>query len=270
MRIAIVGSGISGLLCGHLLHGDHEVTIFEAEDYAGGHTHTVEVESGGRVHAVDTGFIVYNDRTYPNFSALLARLGVRTRPTTMSFSVRCDRTGLEYNGSSLRQIFVQRRNLVRPSFLRMLRDILRFNRDAPRILDTPLASRPLEDLLREGGYSREFAERYLVPMGSAIWSMPPRRILGFPAGFFVRFFANHGLLSRTDRPQWRVVDGGSRAYVERLLAPMRDRVRLQTPVRRIRRVEGAVEVEPGGRYDHVILACHSDQALRLLADATPA
>ena len=270
MRIAIVGSGISGLVCAHLLHGAHDVTLFEAGEHAGGHTHTVDIELHGRVHAVDTGFIVFNDRTYPNFTRLLARLEVARQPTTMSFSVRCDRTGLEYNGSTLNQLFIQRRNVVRPSFLRMIGDILRFNREAPRTLGTPAAGRPLRELLAAGGYSKGFVEHYLVPMGSAIWSMPPARLLDFPAGFFVRFFSNHGLLSVSDRPQWFVIEGGSRSYVERLLAPLRDRVRLRTPVMAVKRTAGGVELEPGGRFDHVILACHSDQALRLLADPTPA
>jgi predicted NAD/FAD-binding protein len=270
VRVAIVGSGISGLVCAHLLHRRHDVTLFEAGDRPGGHTHTVEVRLSGRVHAVDTGFIVFNDRTYPNFSRLLRQLGVPVRPTTMSFGVRSDRTGLEYSGTGLGGLFAQRRNALRPRFLAMVRDILRFNREALRALGTPLADRPLRDLLGERGYSRGFVEDYLVPMGSAIWSMPPARLLDFPAGFFVRFFSNHGLLSLADRPRWSVIEGGSRTYVERLLAPLGDRVRLRTPVRNVRRTERDVELDPGGRFDHVVLACHSDQALALLADPTPA
>ena len=266
MRVAVVGSGVSGLVAAHLLHPAHEVTVFEAGPWIGGHVHTVEVDGV----AVDTGFIVFNDLTYPNFRALLDRLGVETQPSTMSFSVRCDRTGLEWNGADLNRLFVQRRNLFRPSFHRMIRDVLRFNREAPGVLANGEADLELGAYVERHGYSRPFLDHYLVPMGSAIWSMPPARLLRFPAGFFVRFFANHGMLSVDDRPTWRVVRGGSRAYVERLVAPFRDRIRTETPVRRVRRFEDRVELEPGGAFDHVVFACHSDQALRVLADPSPA
>jgi predicted NAD/FAD-binding protein len=190
----------------------------------------------------------------------------------MSFSVRCERTGLEYNGSTLNGLFAQRRNLVRPAFLRMIAEILRFNREAPRVLPEP-SSFTLGDYLRENRYSSGFIEHYLIPMGAAIWSTDPERMLGFPARFFVRFFHNHGMLSVNDRPQWRVVPGGSREYVRRLTAPFADRIRVRTPVRGVRRLPGAVELQLDqgrARYDALFLACHSDQALALLRDPSPA
>ena len=272
MKIAIIGTGISGLTAAWQLHREHDLMVFEANDYIGGHTHTVDVEVGGRSHAVDTGFIVFNDWTYPNFIDLLEQLGVASQPTLMSFSVRCERTGLEYNGENLNTLFAQRRNLFRPSFHRMIRDILRFNREALALLDDH-RDLSLEAWLREGNYSREFSEHYILPMAAAIWSAEPGLMGAMPAQFFVRFFKNHGLLSVNDRPQWRVIRGGSRAYVEPLIAPFRDRIRLNCPVEWVRRHPTHVQVKPWGgpveRFDEVIIATHSDQALRLLADPTP-
>jgi predicted NAD/FAD-binding protein len=273
MRIAVIGTGISGLLSARLLHERHEVTLFEAAGYAGGHTNTVRVERGGRRHAVDTGFIVYNERTYPNFVRLLSILGVESQPTAMSFSVHCERTGLEYGTASLGALLARRSNLVRPAFHRMIRDVLRFQREAPSVLDD--ASDPsLGEYLRRGRYSDAFVSHYAVPMGAAIWSTSPTSFLDFPARTFVRFFLNHGLLSLRDQPQWRVVTGGSSRYVERLLAPLRGRLRLGSRVRRIRRKHAVVEIETDGRapetFDQVVLATHSDQALQLLADASSA
>ncbi len=269
MKIAIIGTGISGLTAAWRLCRTHDLTLFEANDYVGGHTHTVEVEAGGQRHAVDTGFIVFNDWTYPNFIALLEQLGVASQPTTMSFSVRCERTGLEYNGESLNTLFAQRRNLFRPSFHRMIRDILRFNREAPALLDSH-RDLSLDAWLREGHYSQEFTDQYILPMAAAIWSAEPGIVGEMPARFFVRFFRNHGLLSVNDRPQWRVIRGGSRTYVEALTAPFRDRIRLNCPVEWVRRHPTHVQVKPWGgpveRFDEVIIATHSDQALRLLAD----
>jgi predicted NAD/FAD-binding protein len=274
MKIAIIGSGISGLVAAHHLRRDHEITVFEANDYVGGHTNTVEVRLAGRDYAVDTGFIVFNDRTYPEFERLLLELGVAWQPTEMSFSVKCERTGLEYNGSSLNRLFAQRRNLFRPSFYRMLRDVLRFNREAPELLDGVGAAETLGDYVASRGYSRGFVDHYLVPMGAAIWSTDPQRFLEFPARTFVRFFANHGLLTVNDRPQWRVVQGGSARYVERLTGSFRDRIRLRCPVARVRRAPDHVVVQSVGQpaelFDEVVFATHSDQALRLLADPTPA
>jgi predicted NAD/FAD-binding protein len=275
MRIAIVGSGVSGLVAAHLLHPHHEVTMFEARDRIGGHVNTVEVPSSdGSPLPVDTGFIVYNEHNYPVFSKLLDQLGVETQPSDMSFSVRCDRTGLEYNGSTIRQLFAQRRNLFRPSFHRMLRDILRFNREATSAILAGASDLTLGAYVAEAGYSSGLSEHYLLPMGSALWSVPRDQVLEMPAAFFVRFFENHGMLTVDDRPEWRVVRGGSERYVERLVEPFRDRVRTNTPVRRVERItsDGGSTVTgvtvDGESFDHVILACHSDQALSLLADPT--
>ncbi|MDH3310239.1 MAG: FAD-dependent oxidoreductase, partial [Gammaproteobacteria bacterium] len=236
-------------------------------------SHTHDVIVGDRAYAVDTGFIVFNDWTYPRFIELIDELGVASRPSHMSFSVRCEQTRLEYNGTSLDTLFAQRRNLLRPRFWRMLREILRFNREAPRLLDTPAAaSQTLGEYLAHGNFAREFIDYYIIPMGAAIWSADPQRLLDFPARFFVRFFHNHGMLSVSNRPTWRVIDGGSRRYVDKLTAPFRDRVRLNTPVEWVQRYPTHVMVKARGsepeRYDALFLACHSDQALRLLADAT--
>jgi predicted NAD/FAD-binding protein len=269
MRIAVVGSGVAGLVTARLLHPAHEVTVFEADTRVGGHVHTWDLVSGGRAWSVDSGFIVYNERNYPLFTRLLAELGVATQPSTMSFSVRSDRAGLEYNGASLRGLFAQPRNAVRPSYLRMLADVLRFNREAPQAMRTGAAGAALGEYLDGHRYSRAFREHYLLPMASAIWSMPQDRVLEMPTAFLVRFFANHGLLTVDGRPQWRVIQGGSRRYVEALVAPFRDRIRTATPVRRLARFPDRVEVN-GATFDRVVLACHSDQALALLADPTPA
>lgn len=272
MNIAIIGTGISGLTAAWQLHRKHRLTIFEANDYIGGHTNTVEAEFWGKTYAVDTGFIVYNDWTYPNFIQLLDQLGVASRPTLMSFSVRCERTGLEYNGQDLNTLFAQRFNLFRPSFHRMLRDILRFNREAPALLEGDCEV-SLNDYLRQQRYSREFIEQYIIPMAAAIWSAEPELMGEMPARFFVQFFKNHGLLSVNQRPQWRVIQGGSRNYVGPLTAPFRDRIRLNCPVEWIRRQPNHVQVKtrhgPVERFDEVVIATHSDQALRLLADPTP-
>ncbi len=274
MRVAIIGAGIAGNVAAHRLHRVHDVTVFEAASHAGGHSHTHDVELDGCRLAVDTGFIVYNERTYPRFSALLASLGVATQESSMSFSVRDEATGLEYNGTSLNALFAQRRNLLRPAFLGMVRDILRFNREAPALLDQPGGELPLGELLARGRYGSDFIEHYIVPMGAAIWSTDPGAMLGFPARFFIRFLHNHGMLTIGDRPVWRTVRGGSARYVERLTAPFRHRIRLETPVERVRRVPGGVIVKPRGHeaqhFDAVFLACHSDQALALLADPSEA
>ena len=270
MRIAIIGSGIAGNVAAHHLHREHEISLFEAGDHLGGHTHTHDIELGGRSYAVDTGFIVFNDWTYPNFIALLDELGVASQPSEMSFSVKCERSGLEYNGNNLNTLFAQRRNLLRPSFHRMLRDIMRFNREALELIEQDSDEPSLGAFLARQGYGQEMIERYLVPMGAAIWSANPVTMYAFPARFFLRFFRNHGLLSVNHRPTWRVIEGGSRSYVERLTAPFADRVRLRTPVLSVRRLPTHVEVrtESGGpeRFDALFLACHSDQALALLAD----
>lgn len=273
MKIAIVGSGIAGNVAAYHLCREHEVTVFEAESHAGGHTHTHEIEHEGRRVTVDTGFIVCNDRTYPNFLALLAELGVPLQPSDMSFSVQTA-DGLEYNGTTLNSLFAQRRNLLRPAFWRMIRDILRFNREAPALLQSPDDTLSLGDYLDANGYSREFVEHYILPMGAAIWSAGTGMLRQFPARYFVRFFHHHGMLTVDDRPQWRTVQGGSARYVEKLTAPFRERIRLNTPVESVRRSPAGVFVKPAGgeaeRFDRVFFACHSDQALRILSDARPA
>jgi predicted NAD/FAD-binding protein len=272
MKIAIVGSGIAGLTVAHHLHREHDITVFEAGAHIGGHVHTHDVVLQGRHYAVDSGFIVFNHHTYPHYTRLLAELGVETQPSDMSFSVSCARTGLEYNGTSLNSLFAQRENLVSPAFWGMLRDILRFNREAPGLLRGG-GEIALGDYLERNRYGALFRDYYILPMGAAIWSTDPERMLGFPAHFFVRFFMQHGLLSLNDRPQWRVIRGGSRAYVERLVAPFRDRIHLSSPVQSlVRRADGVEVILPDGKagFDAVFLACHSDEALRLLADPTPA
>lgn len=273
MNIAVIGAGISGLVAAYRLHPGHDVTVFEANDYPGGHTNTVEVDFDGERHAIDTGFIVFNDWTYPNFVGLLDELGVVSRPTTMSFSVHDDRTGLEYNGHSLSTLFAQRRNLLRPSFYRMLADIARFNREARRLVAERDDETTVEQFLSRHGYSQAFAEQYLFPMGAAIWSCPTGTFAQFPIRFIVDFYHSHGLLNVRRRPTWRTVEGGSRTYVQAMTRGFRDRIRLQTPVQSVRRVANQVEVQPRGgeveSFDHVIFACHSDQALRILdKDAT--
>lgn len=274
MKVAIVGAGIAGNVAASLLHGAHEVTVFEAASHVGGHSHTHDIEVAGRRVAVDTGFIVYNERTYPRFTALLSTLGVATQPSRMSFSVRDESAGLEYNGTSLNTLFAQRRNLLRPAFLGMLRDILRFHREAPRLLTQDSPELPLGDFLETGRYGEAFRRHYILPMGAAIWSTDPASMLDFPARFFIRFLDNHGMLTVDDRPLWRTVSGGSARYVERLTAGFRHRIRPGTPVESIRRLPAGVLVKPRGqdaqRYDAVFIACHSDQALRLLADPSAA
>ena len=271
MKIAIVGSGIAGLTCAYLLARRHDITVFEADARVGGHTHTVPVTVEGRDYAVDTGFIVFNDWTYPNFIRLLGQLGVAFKPTEMSFSVNDPDTGLEYNGNNLNSLFAQRSNLLSPGFWGMLRDILRFNKEARRDLAEQriAADTTLDDYLKAGGYGERFILHYIVPMGAAIWSMPMAEMLNFPLQFFVRFFENHGLLSISNRPQWQVIKGGSSAYIAPLTESFKERIRLNCPVGRIDRdAHGVVIHSPAGieRFDKVVLACHSDQALRLLGN----
>ena len=271
MKIAVIGSGIAGNVAAYRLHRDHEVTVYEAAGHIGGHTHTHDIGIGGERQQIDTGFIVFNDWTYPNFIGLLDELGVESQPSAMSFSVRNEGSGLEYNGTTLNTLFAQRRNLLRPSFYRFIREILRFNREAPQLLDAG-GEIALGDYLDSHAYSRGFIDDYLVPMGAAIWSTDPARMLAFPARFFVRFFHNHGMLSVDARPQWRVIRGGSARYVEKLVAPFRHRIRLNTPVESVSRMPGGVLVKARNaapeHFEYVFFACHSDQALRLLADAT--
>jgi len=269
MRIAIIGSGIAGLTCAHLLSRRHAVTVFEAADRVGGHTHTVDVQWRGQEYAVDTGFIVFNDWTYPQFIRLLQHLGVGSRVTEMSFSVHDPRTGFEYNGHDLLSLFAQRRNLLSPGFWGMLRDVLRFNRQALADLDQQRidGATTLGSYLRDNRYGERFIEHYIVPMGSAIWSMSRADMLHFPLQFFVRFCRNHGLLSVNQRPQWRVIEGGSRSYLAPLCQPFAEHIRLNCPVQRVSRNDQGVNVTwatGSERFDKVVFACHSDQALALL------
>ena len=270
MKIAIVGTGIAGMTAAYRLHREHDLTIFEANNYYGGHTATVDVALSGQQYAVDTGFIVFNDWTYPNFSALIDELGVPWQNSNMSFSLLCERSGIEYNGTSVKSLFAQRRNAIRPSFLRMVADILRFNANARKLLATGDDRLTLGEYLSREGFSRVFIERYIVPMGMAIWSSSEATMLGFPARFFVEFFDKHGFLNVNHRPVWPTIRGGSREYAKKLTAPFRERIRLSTPVTSVRRHAGGVTVHSatGGleSFDAVLFACHSDQALKLLAD----
>ncbi|WP_434604786.1 FAD-dependent oxidoreductase [Pseudomonas sp. Z4-7] len=275
MRIAIIGSGISGLTCAYLLSRQHQVSLFEADNRIGGHTHTVDVEWAGQRYGVDTGFIVYNDWTYRNFIRLMDQLGVASRPTEMSFSVHDPASGLEYKGHTLGSLFAQRRNLLSPGFWGMLLDILRFNRQATADLLAQRidASTRLGDYLHAQGYGGRFIEQYILPMGSAIWSMSPAGMMEFPLQFFLRFCHNHGLLSVDQRPQWRVIEGGSRGYIEPLCAGFREHIHLDCPVRRVSRDADGVTVHSRRgieRFDKVVFACHSDQALALLETASVA
>jgi predicted NAD/FAD-binding protein len=274
MRIAIVGTGISGLVAAHYLAPDHDLTIYEAQSHIGGHTLTSEIDWEGRAYHIDAGFIVFNEVNYPNLVNLFDELGVESQETSMSFSVKCERTGLEYSGSSLNGLFAQRRNLVNPGYLRLLREITRFNREARELLQASRIAPRLGEVLSRGGYSRAFVEQYLIPLGAAIWSTSPDRMLDFPAPFFLRFLENHGLLSVWGHHQWRSVKGGSFRYIEPLTRPFADRIRLSSPVRRIRRAVDSVAVETVQgeveRFDEVVIATHSDQALCMLDDPTEA
>ncbi|HEU5134773.1 MAG TPA: FAD-dependent oxidoreductase [Steroidobacteraceae bacterium] len=274
MRVAIIGSGISGMVAAARLHPRHEVTVFEAGAHVGGHTNTIDVDWMGRHYAVDTGFIVFNDWTYPRFIALLTELGVAWQSSNMSFSLRDERTGLEYNGTNLDTLFAQRRNLLRPSFLRMIADILRFNRQSRGLLARRDDTLTLGEYLEAHGYSREFRDRFIVPMGMSIWSATERAMLSFPARFFVEFFDKHGFLSVNERPVWQAVKGGSREYMRKLSRPLSHRIRLNCAVTGVRRDPAGVTVRTAlgsvERFDQVFIACHSDQALKILQDPSDA
>ena len=270
MRIAIVGAGISGMVAAHLLHGEHEIVLYEAGSYAGGHTNTIRVDTPLGSHHVDTGFIVMNDRNYPNFTRLLDKLGVATQPTHMSFSVKGEDEDFEYAGTP-RGLFCQPRNLISIRFQRMLLDLQRFNRGLRRLLAEDRQSEiSLGEFLAEHEFSQAFIDRLLVPQVSAVWSADPQRLRAFPVRFLAEFFANHGMLGLRDRPAWSTVRGGSARYVDALTAPYREHIRLNTPVHSITRADEHVEVRARGlepeRYEHVVIATHSDQALAMLAD----
>ncbi|MCG6931111.1 MAG: FAD-dependent oxidoreductase [Desulfofustis sp.] len=267
-KIAIIGSGIAGLSCAHALASHHDITVFEAADYVGGHTRTVGVEKEGERSDIDTGFIVFNDRTYPHFMQLMDSLGVGYQPTEMSFSVKNQDEDIEYNGHSLNRLFGQRRNLIRPRFLSMVADIVRFNREVKNAAGED-RYRTIGEFLERRNYSQTFTDNYLLPMVSAIWSMGLESCMDFPLDFFVRFFDNHGLLNLVDRPQWYTIKGGSSSYIKPLTAAFKERIRVNTPVLRVERDEHSVTIITEGErlvFDHVVFACHAPQALALLAD----
>ena len=272
-RVAVIGSGVSGLVTAHLLHPHADVTVFEADSTVGGHVNTVEVVDGERTLGIDTGFIVYNERNYPRFTALLDDLGVETQPSDMSFSVSSRKSGLEYAGTNVNTLLARRTNALRPSFVRMLFDVTRFNRAFRDLLSRDDLSLTIAQFLDEGRYSRSFVDDYLVPLGASIWSANPQTFTEFPAAPLARFLDQHGLLSLGDRPKWRTVTGGARHYVDALIRPLGERVRTNCPVRHVARDESGVLVRsgayPGGeRFDRVVFATHADTALALLERPT--
>ena len=275
MKIAVIGAGVSGLVAAEQLTRSHDVTVFEAGNYIGGHTNTIDVETANGPLAVDTGFIVFNDRTYPHFVKLLDRLGVASQDTSMSFSVKCEKTGLEYSGSGFNGLFAQRRNLLNPKFHRLIFDLLKFFRLGEAMLqrdDDGSETETVSSFLDRNKFSTQFVQQYFLPMGAAIWSSSFEKFRDFPIRFIVEFYRNHGLLSLTDRPQWRVIKGGSKQYIEPLTAGWRDQIRLNTPVRKVVRKDNlpnSVTLQTDREsfeFDHVVLACHSDQALRILGN----
>lgn len=273
-NIAIIGSGISGLTSGYVLSQKHNVTLFEANDYLGGHTNTENINLGGKSYPVNTGFIVFNDWTYPNFIKLMDQLGVKSEASEMSFSVRDENTGLEYNGTTLNSLFAQRLNLFKPAFIKMILDILKFNKQTVAALENNeiKEGQTLGEFVEKYGYGRMFINQYIVPMGSAIWSASVDVMMDFPLKFFLQFFNNHGMLSVDERPQWRVISGGSKSYVEPIIENFKQNIHLNTPVQRVKRFDDHVEITTvkGDKhsFDQVIFACHSDQALSLLEDAS--
>jgi len=271
MRIAIIGAGISGLAAAYLLSDEHEIVVYEANDYIGGHTHTIDVPDRDQAHAVDTGFIVFNENTYPNFIKLMARLGVASQPSNMSFSMQCAKTGLYFCPSTLNSMFAQRRNIFRPAFYRMLTDALRFRREASELMQTDDYTITLAEYLQKKQYGSFFIENFIIPMGAAIWSADPVQYREFPARYLVEFFNNHGVLNIRNQPQWLTIKGGSRQYIEPLTRNYRDGIRLETPVSAVKRFENRVEITAKGQsesFDQVVLAVHSNQALKMLTDPT--
>lgn len=269
-KIAIIGSGISGLTCGYRLNKNHDITLFEKNNYIGGHTHTVEIDNQGEQARIDTGFIVFNDRTYPNFISMMKEIGVSFEPTEMSFSVRNDFLGLEYNGNSIDTLFAQRHNLVKLQFWKMLVDIVHFNQAVKHTARSG-NSITIGQYLEQANYSKIFEENYLLPMISAIWSMGLTECKDFPIQFFTKFFENHGLLDLVNRPQWYTIEGGSSSYIEPLTASFKDKIQVDSPVISVKRQKDGVRVSTSFSselFDEVIFACHADQALRLLDNPT--
>lgn len=270
MRVAVVGSGIAGLSSAWLLSREHAVVLFEAEARLGGHTHTHDVEQAGKRYRVDTGFIVHNTHNYPLLTRMFDEVGVASKDTTMSFGAQVEATGLEYNATNLDALFCQRRNLLSPSFIRMVREILRFYREAGALLKDPAPGPSLGEYLEQNRYSTLFRDAHLIPMASALWSSPSATILDFPAKYLVRFMDHHRMLQVDGRPQWRVVEGGSSSYIDALKSRWTVDVRLACPVQRITRDEAGVTVKHVAgedRFDAIVVATHSDQALALLGDA---
>ena len=276
MKIAIIGTGISGLTAAYLLSKNHKITVFEKNDYVGGHTHTHELEYNNKSWAVDSGFIVYNEQTYPNFINLLNQIGVKRQITRMGFSVTSSKHNLEYAGHSVNGLFAQRSNLFNPSFYQMLSGMLRFNNEARNNLKSLSPKKTLGEYLIDNRYPDEFIDYYIIPIGSAIWSTVPKDMMDIPAIFFIRFFENHGLLQILNRPKWWVIKGGSKTYVEKMIINFRQNIRLSTPVKKIMRNKNNVSIYFGGNgkdvelFDTVILATHSNQALALLGNPTKA
>mgnify|MGYP001278634504 FL=1 len=272
MKIAVIGTGISGSVIAYNLCKNHDITVFESEGRLGGHTNTIKVSDDGHDLAIDTGFIVFNDRTYPNFIKLLEDIGQQSQLSEMSFSVQSESTGIEYCGSSLNKLFAQRSNFFRPKFYRMIYDILRFNKESFKIINNLSGSEIVSEYLVEKNYSKTFINHYLLPMSAAIWSAKPDSILDMPLKFLLNFFANHGLLQIKNRPQWKVIKGGSYQYLDKLTMNYRDKIRLNCPVVSITRNHEGVEVESSSygkeRFDYIFLSCHSDQALSLISDAS--
>jgi uncharacterized protein len=274
VRIAIIGTGISGLTAAHLLHAAHDVTVFEAGDHVGGHTNTISVDAEDGPWDIDTGFIVLNDRNYPRFSSMLDEMEVARQPTNMSFSVSAEAEDFEYSSHGVRGLLAQPSNLGRPAYVRMVADYVRFNGAARRLLAEVDDDRSLGAFLEEEGFSRWFVDRLLVPQAAAVWSADPAQMWTFPARFLVRFFAHHGMLSLTGRPRWSTIRGGSARYVEALIAPFAHRIRVGTPVVAVTRHPTHVDVVPDGgppeEFDEVVIAAHADDALALLTDPNPA
>ncbi len=274
MKVAIIGSGIAGNTLAHHLHPNHDITVFEANSYIGGHTHTHAIDLFGKNYQIDTGFIVFNDRTYPNFNQLLDELKVPWQASHMSFSVCNEATGLEYNGTTINRLFAQRSNFFKPSFYSMIRDILRFNKESLDLLENG-DEISLGDYLIQNDYQSLFINNYIVPMGAAIWSTDATQMMDFPARFLVRFFHHHGMLTVNNRPQWRTIVGGSARYVEALTEPFKYRIKLNTPIVSVNRLNDSVKIKPQNgeelHFDYVFFACHSDQALKMLGgDASAA
>ena len=273
MKIAVIGTGISGLVCAHLLARRHELTVYEAASYIGGHTNTIQVKDADQTLPIDTGFIVFNKKTYPNFVQLIEKLGVAYQNTSMSFSVKCEETGLEYNGTNLNSLFAQRSNVFNLRFLRMLAGIIRFNKAAKKFIADNNNETTLRDFVKHAQLNDEVVRYYIVPMAASVWSADPEQMWDFPALFLLRFWQNHGFLEINERPQWCVIKGGSNSYIGPLTRSFSDRILLNTPVTKVRRTIDKVFITAAGRseeqFDAVVFANHSDQALALLTDPAP-